>query len=366
MSEPPSTTLGELREAIDAIDGELIRLMNRRAGLAQRVAEVKRAAGEGGDFYRPGREAEILRRVRERNPGPLPDADLVRLIRELMSSCLALEQPLSVAYLGPEGTFTHEAALKHFGHAVTLVPQPDIDAVFREVEAGSVQYGVVPVENSTEGVVTHTADRFLQSPLLICGEVQVRVQLHLLSRESGLASVREVLAHPQALAQSRRWLDVHLPGATRQGLASNALAAQRVASEPGTAAVASVAAGERYGLQRLAANIEDEPGNTTRFLVIGGQAVEPTGADRTSLVVRVHNRPGALHDLLTPFASHGISLTRIESRPSRRSRWDYVFFVDLEGHQQDAGVAAALAELEARCHMLRLLGSYPRSLEEVK
>ncbi|HEY9198009.1 MAG TPA: prephenate dehydratase [Gammaproteobacteria bacterium] len=360
MSDKP--TLQSLRERIDALDERLQELLSERAHCAQQVAQAKIAQGDQGDFYRPEREAEVLRKVRERNRGPLGDAEISRLFREIMSACLALEKPLLIGYLGPEGTFTQAAALKHFGHSVQTQAQPAIDVVFREVEAGGCNYGVVPIENSTEGVVNHTLDMFLRSPLHICGEVALRIELHLLSPEAELTAVQRVYAHQQALAQSREWLDANLPRAERIAVSSNGEAARRVAQESGAAAIAGDAAAELYGLNRLASRIEDEPGNTTRFLVIGRQAVGRSGQDKTSLLISVKNEPGALYRMLEPMARHGLSMTRIESRPSRRGIWDYVFFVDIEGHIEDAKVAAALKELEQHANLFKVLGSYPRAV----
>ncbi len=355
--------LKALRARIDALDEEIQRLVAERAACAREIAEVKRAAGETGNgLYRPEREAEILRRVVARNEGPLSDEAIARLFRELMSACRAVQGPVRVAYLGPEGTFTQEAALKQFGSFAELRPLGSIDAVFREVEADAADHGVVPVENSTEGVVTHTLDRLLASPLAICGEVELRVHHNLLARSGALADVRRVYAHQQALAQCRGWLEANLPRAERVAVASNAEAARRAAEEAGAAAVASEAAAGRYGLRVLARNIEDDPGNATRFLVIGPQSPPPSGDDKTSLVLSARNEPGALHRLVAPLARHGISMTRIESRPSRRGRWEYVFFVDIEGHARDPKVAAALAELEREATLFRVLGAYPRAL----
>lgn len=359
-ASPPS--LATLRERIDAIDAELLRLLNERGECAQQVAAAKRALGEeAAGFYRPEREAEVLRRVRAANPGPLPDAALVRLFREVMSECLALEEPLNVAYLGPEGTFTHLAARKHFGHAVSLLPLASIDGVFREVESGRVRFGVVPIENSSEGVVTHTVDCFMDSPLQICGEVIVPVRHQLLSRCSDLSEVQVVMAHPQALAQCRRFLDRALPGVERRHALSNARAAADAAEQAGVAAIASEAAAERYALPVLARNIEDRADNTTRFLVIGGQQTAPTGRDRTSIMLSTANRPGSLFSLLQPLAEAGISMTRIESRPSRCVAWDYVFFLDLLGHHQDAAVAACFDVLRSKADLFKILGSYPQA-----
>jgi chorismate mutase/prephenate dehydratase len=297
-----------------------------------------------------------------RNQGPLSGEEMARLFREIMSACLALEQPLRIAYLGPEGTFTQAAALKHFGHSVQTDSHYSIDEVFREVEAGASQYGVVPVENSTEGVITHTLDMFLNSPLKITGEVQLRIHHNLLSTLEALSAVRRVYSHQQSLAQCRGWLDEHLAGVERVAVSSNAEAARLAAQDKEAAAIASRAAADIYGLRVLVANIEDEPDNTTRFIVIGREQVPPSGKDKTSLLLSATNKPGALHQLLSPFAQHGISMTRIESRPSRRGVWEYVFFVDIEGHAADARVAQALDELRNEAAMLKVLGSYPRAI----
>ncbi|WJW76687.1 prephenate dehydratase [Thiohalobacter sp. IOR34] len=357
-----SDKLAAIRARIDELDQQILDAISERARCAQQVAEIKQAAGESTDFYRPEREAQVLQRIQQANPGPLPDGEVARLFREIMSACLALEKPLNIAYLGPEGTFTQAAALKHFGHSVNTLALGAIDEVFREVEAGSAHYGVVPVENSTEGVVSHTLDMFVRSPLKICGEVTLRVELHILSREPGIDAIQRIYAHRQALAQCREWLDANLPQAERIAVASNAEAARIARDEAGAAAVASATAAELYGLAILARNVEDEPGNTTRFLVIGTQTVAPSGQDKTSLLVAVRNQPGALYELLRPFSEHGISMTRIESRPSRQGMWDYVFFVDIEGHVADPPVARALEELGERATLLKILGSYPKAV----
>lgn len=351
--------LQSVRAEIDAVDEQLLALISRRAGLAQEVARIKREAGETGDFYRPEREAEVLRGVRQRNPGPLPDESVQRLFRELMAACLALQQPLKVAYFGPEGTYTHAAALKHFGHASQLSPRATIDLVFHEVEAGHVNYGVVPVENSTEGVVSHTLDRFMASPLQIVGEVELPVR-HQLLGTGALDEVRKVYAHQQSLGQCRSWLGLHLPTVAKEAVVSNAEAAKLAAAEPGTAAIASEAAAEIYGLPVLAADIQDSAANTTRFLIIGQQSPPPSGEDKTSLVTSLSNRPGGLFKLLEPFAQRGVDMTRIESRPSRQGMWEYVFFIDILGHAEDPVVRQALAEVQTRASLLKILGSYPR------
>ncbi len=354
--------LAEIRRQIDAIDDQLLELLSRRAVCAQKVAETKQARGEVESFYRPEREAEVLRRVAANNPGPFSSETVVRFFREVMSSCLALEKPLAVAFLGPEGTFTQQAAYKHFGHAINAQPYPAIDEIFRAVEGGACQYGVVPVENSTEGVITHTLDSFLRSPLLIAGEVALRIHHNLMSKERGLVDIRRVFSHQQSLAQCRRWLDRFLPHAERISVSSNAEAAHIAFVEPDSAAIAGEVAAELYRLDILERNIEDEPDNTTRFLVVGRHAVGPTGEDKTSLLISTHNSPGSLYNTLEPFARYSISMSKIESRPSRRGVWDYVFFIDVEGHQQDESLAKALKALEKNVLLLKLLGSYPRGI----
>ncbi|RCX30655.1 prephenate dehydratase [Thioalbus denitrificans] len=357
--------LEDIRQRIDALDQELQTLINERARCAQAVAHIKERSGTGGKvfFYRPEREAQVLRRILDRNAGPLSAEEVARLFREIMSACLALEQPMKIAYLGPEGTFTQAAALKHFGHSVISVPLGAIDEVFREVESGNAHYGVVPVENSTEGVVNHTLDTFMNSPLQICGEVEQRIHHHLLSREPDIDRIRRVYSHQQSLAQCREWLDAHLPRVERIDVSSNAEAARRAAvEEGGVAAIAGDLAAERYELPALVRNIEDEPDNTTRFLIIGKQSPGPSGKDKTSLLISAPNKPGALYRLLDPLFRHQISMTRIESRPSRRGMWDYVFFIDILGHAEDAQVAKALGELDEVSTLLKVLGSYPMAV----
>ena len=356
-----SDALAGARERIDALDARIQALIGERAEIALEVARIKQAQGRS-DFYRPEREAEVLRRVAERNAGPLDDATLTRLMREVMSACLALESPLKVAYLGPEGTYTQAAVYRHFGHAVDALPRAAIDEIFREVEAGNADFGVVPVENSTEGVVSHTLDQLVGSSLSICGEVALAVHHHLLSNAGTLDGVRRVVAHAQSLAQCRKWLDAHLPGVVREGVSSNGEAARMVAREDSAAAIAGRAASEFYSLSMLASNIEDEPNNTTRFLVLGRQSVPATGADMTSILVAIRNRPGMLHRLLTPAAEAGVDLARIESRPSRRQAWDYNFFIDIEGHVDEPRVRQVLDAIESEAAFLKVLGSYPRSV----
>jgi chorismate mutase/prephenate dehydratase len=353
--------LSDIRAKIDTIDDQILGLVSERARLAQEVARAKRAAGEAADFYRPEREAEVLRRVLDLNPGPLSAETVQRLFRELMSACLALQQPLKVAYFGPEGTFTHAAALKHFGHAMAMLPLSTIDLVFREVESGAANYGVVPVENSTEGVVSHTLDRFMSSPLQIVGEAELPIVHNLVGQAASLDTIRTVYSHQQALGQCRVWLETHVPRAERIPVSSTAEAARLAADDAAAAAVASEAAAERYGVQVLAARIQDGSVNTTRFLVVGRQSPPATGEDKTSLVVSRTNQPGGLYRLLEPLARHDVNMSRIESRPSRQGMWEYVFFVDLLGHVQDPPVQRALEEMQAQASLLKILGSYPRA-----
>lgn len=352
--------LDQLRQRIDALDIQIQALINERAACAQQVGKVKQTQQEPV-FYRPEREAQVLRDVRERNQGPLSDDTMARLFREIMSACLALERPLRVAYLGPPGTYTQAAALKHFGDGVELLPLATIAEVFREVEADGADYGVVPVENSTEGAVNHTLDMFLRSPLSISGDVELPIHHQLLGRQTDRSRIKNIHAHQQSLAQCREWLDANLPHAERIAVSSNAEAARIAAEDTQSVAIASDAVADMYGLQVIEKNIEDDPNNTTRFLTIGKQAVARTGRDKTSLMLSAHNQPGALYHLLEPLARHGISMTRIESRPSRVSKWNYVFFVDIEGHTSDETIQAVLQELEKNSVQIKVLGSYPRS-----
>lgn len=353
--------LAAVRARIDELDRHIVELANERARCAQEVAGIKRAEGESGVFWRPEREARILREIARGNEGPLPDEAVTRIFRELISACLALEQPLSIAYLGPEGTFTHAAVHKHFGRFVETLSLGAIDEVFREVAAGSADFGVVPVENSTEGMVTHTLDVFPGSSLRICGEILLRIHHNLVSRAADPEAVTTVYAHQQSLAQCREWLDARLPRARRVAVSSNGEAARRTAEEPGTAAIAGAMAAEIYELNSLAERIEDEPDNTTRFLVIGDYDVPPSGDDKTSLMISARNRPGALFHLIRPLAEHGVDMTRLESRPTRGRLWEYIFFVDILGHAEDEKVQPALAELEQEAALCRILGSYPRA-----
>ncbi|MDR2196316.1 MAG: prephenate dehydratase [Gallionellaceae bacterium] len=350
-----SDNLKNYRDEIDRIDGEMLTLLNRRAALAQQIGHLKGDAA----VLRPEREAQVLRRMQETNPGPLSAEAVARLYTEIMSQCRALEAPLAVAYLGPAGTFSEAAVLKRFGHASVGVPCASIDAVFRETESGGADYGVVPVENSTEGAIGRTLDLLLQSPVKVCGEVMLSVHQCLLTTEEDLANVQRVYSHPQSFGQCQDWLAANLPHAEKIAVASNAEAARLAAEQPGSAAVAGRQAAERFNLPVRAENIEDDARNTTRFLVLGNQDIAPSGRDKTSLVMSTANRPGAMHDLLAPLARHGVSMTKLESRPAKSGLWEYAFFVDIEGHQQDKKVAAALEELKQAAAFLKVLGSYP-------
>ena len=351
--------LGKLREGIDRIDNEVLRLLSERARLAQRVGEIKH-----GNIYRPEREAQVLRRIAETNPGPLPEAAVRTIFREVMSACLALEQPLRIAYFGPAGTFTESAAKKHFGSAPSFTPYLTIDDAFRAVESGQVDYGVVPIENSTEGSVGRTLDLLLTSPLMICGEVNLRIHQNLMTRADSLANVKKLYSHAQSLAQCHEWLNRNLPSIARVPVASNAEAARMAAQDPEACAIAGEAAARLYELNVVAANIEDDPNNTTRFVILSSHDSGVSGRDKTSFVCSAQNKPGAVHDLLTPLKQHGVSMSRFESRPARGfggSRWEYVFFVDIEGHRSEPRVAAALDDMRGCVGFLKELGSYPKA-----
>lgn len=356
-------TLQQLREQIDSLDAKIQEMISARARCAQQVAEVKKAEDPDVVFYRPEREAQVLRAVMERNQGPLDNEEMARLFREIMSACLALEQPVRVAYLGPEGTFTQAAAIKHFGHSCVSIPMTAIDEVFREVAAGAVNYGVVPVENSTEGVINHTLDNFMDSSVHICGEVELRIHHHLLVSEvTKTENITRIYSHAQSLAQCRKWLDSHFPKAERVAVSSNAEAAKRIQGEWNAAAIAGDMAAELYGLTKLSEKIEDMPDNSTRFLIIGTQAVPVSGDDKTSVIVAVRNKPGALYNLLAPFHKNGIDLTRVETRPSRNGAWSYVFFIDFIGHADEPKISDVLADIADQAAEVRVLGSYPRAV----
>jgi chorismate mutase / prephenate dehydratase len=359
-----SDELAALRGKIDGVDEQIQRLIAERAGLAKEIGVVK-GLTQTVEFYRPEREAQVLRKVVDRNDGPLRDEEMVRLFRELMSACLAQEEPLKVAYLGPEGTFTQSAVFKHFGHSVHALAVPTIDEVFHEVESGTADFGVAPIENSSEGTVNiHTLDMFLSSPLKICGEIELRIHQHLMGRMHELKDVKRVCSHPQSLAQCRGWLAQHLPDVEKVPVASNAEAARRARDEDGTAALAGEAAANVYGLRILFHTVEDRDDNTTRFVVVGRKLFPASGKDKTSVLVsaRETETPGVLLHLLAPLSKHGVNMTRIESRPSRKRKWDYVFFLDLDGHAEDEGVRKALAEVEAQASLFKVLGSFPKAI----
>jgi chorismate mutase/prephenate dehydratase len=352
-----------LRQEIDRLDDQIHDLISERARIAREIGTIK-GLSRTADFYRPEREAQVLRRIVERNKGPLRDSEMVRLFRELMSACLAQEEPLKVAYLGPEGTFTQAAVLKHFGHSVRALSVPTIDEVFHEVESGIADFGIAPVENSTEGSVNHTLDMFITSPLKVCGEVEMPIHQHLMGRMKEIGQIRRVCAHSQSLAQCRTWLNQYLADVERIPVASNAEAARRARDEDGTAAIAGEAAGEVYDLRVLFSNVEDQADNTTRFLVIGREQFPPSGDDKTSILISASGTegPGTLFQLLEPLARHRINMSRLESRPSRKGKWSYVFFVDIDGHPEDPTVGAALAEVKAGTSLFRVLGAYPKAV----
>lgn len=361
----PTRKLEDIRADIDRIDRELVRLINERARHAGDAALAKRARdGDDTPMYRPDREAQLLRRLAEINTGPLPTAQLQHILAEVVSACRALELPLAVAFLGPAGTYTQAAALKHFGHGVSTVAQGTIDAVFREVESGSCDYGVVPVENSTEGVVNHTLDMFVSSNLSICGEVMIPIHHCLMSAAPALSDVQRVCSHQQSLAQCRKWLDANLPRVELVPVSSNAEAARLASLDRGVAAIAGRVAADIYGLPVLVSNIEDEPDNTTRFLVIGHDHVAPSGDDKTSVMFWFRDRPGGLFEAIEVFARRGMNMTRIESRPLRLQRWNYVFHVDFAGHRDEASARDALAELAQRTDFCKVIGSFPRAVAE--
>jgi len=360
MSEPDAELLA-LRTQIDGVDRELLALLNRRAALAQEVGELKKRSG--GVVFRPEREAQVIDGLKAVNPGPLPSPSVAPIWREIMSACRSLERRARVAYLGPAGTFSEEAALGFFGSSIDRVPCTSIDEVFRSASAGAADFGVVPVENSTEGVVARSLDLFLHTPLFIIGETSLFVRHNLLRRENTLDGIQAVLAHPQALAQCNAWLSQHLPQAERRPALSNAEGARLAAGDPSLAAIASTRASSEYGLHVVAPAIQDDAHNRTRFAIVTHPQSHPapkaSGHDCTSLVVSVNNRPGAVHDMLVPLKVHGVSMTRFESRPARSGQWEYYFYVDLAGHPDDPHVAAAMRELRAACAFFKVLGTYP-------
>ena len=357
--------LAEIRERINGIDEQIQALINDRAKIAQQVGVAKGDLASAVDYYRPEREAEVLRSVLDRNKGPMRDEEMLRLFREIMSACLAQQEPLKIGFLGPEGTFTQTAVYKHFGHSVRALPFHTIDEVFQEVESGAADFGVVPIENSTEGSVNNTLDMFLTSPLKISGEIELKIEQHLMSKFKGLEKIERICAHEQSLAQCRGWIREHLPHIELIGMSSNAAGARRARDEDGTAAIGPEVAADVYELNIMVNNIEDRPDNATRFLVVGRQLLASSGDDKTTILVSTSDTAagaGVLHHLLQPLAKYGVSMTRIESRPSQRRKWDYVFFIDIEGHAADLPLADALAELEKTSSLFKVLGAYPKAI----
>lgn len=352
--------LKPLREQIDAIDAQILDLLNQRARVAEAVGHVK--AETNAPVFRPEREAQVLRRVAERNPGPLVASDVQTIFREIMSACRALERRVNVAYLGPAGTFSEQAVYLQFGHAVDGEPCVSIDEVFRATEAGTADFGVVPIENSSEGTINRTLDLLLQTSLSISGEISIPVHHSLMTSSGTMAGITRICAHSQALAQCQAWLNQHYPQIERQAVASNGEAARIASEDSAVAAIAGEIAGEKYSLQVVHAHIQDDPHNRTRFAVIGRLQTTPSGRDQTSLVLSVPNQPGAVHRMLAPLAAHGVSMTRFESRPARTGTWEYYFYVDIEGHLQDEKVARALDELKHNAAFFKVLGSYPLDL----
>lgn len=357
--------LDEIRRRINEVDERIQALINERARFAQQVGVAKGELAAAVDYYRPDREAEVLRNVIARNEGPLRNEEMLRLFREIMSACLAQQGPLKVGFLGPEGTFTQTSVFQHFGHSVRALPFHTIDEVFQEVECGAADFGVVPIENSTEGSVNNTLDMFLASPLKIAGEIELRIEQHLLGRMTGLENIKRICAHEQSLAQCRGWLREYLPHLELIGMSSNAAGARRARDEEGTAAIGADVAADVYELNILVSNIEDRPDNATRFLVVGRDLLAASGHDKTTILISTSDTAadaGVLHRLLQPLSDYGVNMTRIESRPSRRKNWDYVFFIDIEGHAEESPVAEALAELEKSSSLFRVLGAYPKAI----
>jgi chorismate mutase/prephenate dehydratase len=349
----------ELRKKIDAIDLEILTLLNKRASY---VVEVGKTKLEGQrEFYAPEREREIYRKLLAKNKGPFPNQALKNVYREIMSGALSLEKPLKVAFLGPPATFTHQACIQHFGLSGEFVPKNDITDVFGDVERGRVDYGVVPIENTTEGVVSHTLDMFISSQLKICSEILIEVSLSLLNKSGKTDDIAKVCSHPHAIAQSSHWLKEHLPKIPLVDVSSTAAAAQMATVDSSTAAIASDAAKDLYDLKVVEKKIEDNANNFTRFLVIGRKEAKKTGSDKTSIMFAIKDAPGALYKMLRPFAATGINLTKIESRPLKRKAWEYIFFLDMDGHIKDRKIKQAIEELEGRCSFLKILGSYPKS-----
>lgn len=351
--------LSSCRIEIDRLDDEILRLLNERSQYVIQVGNIKKQKDAEAHLHTPGREAEIVERLTKTNPGPFPSSAIRPVYREIMSASLSLEGSQTVAYLGPQATFTHLAALRKFGESAQYIPVKSIKDVFDEVERGRVRFGVVPIENSTEGVVNHTLDLFVDSPLLIYGEVMFEISHHFLSQADRFESIKTVYSHPHAIAQCRKWLEANLSSVAIAEEPSTARAAERCVEDPTAGAIASELAAQLYGLRILQARIEDNVQNFTRFIILSQRGAERTGKDKTSIIVSAKDRVGALYDLIRPFSSYGINMTKIESRPTRRKVWEYLFFMDLEGHQEDDRLKKALEEVKGRCMFLKVLGSYP-------
>ena len=354
---PADADLKPLRDGIDAIDLQILALLNQRGELAQKIGHLK--AKNDAPVMRPEREAQVIQRLQAHNAGPLHNAEIAQVFREIMSACRALEHKVSVAFLGPLGTYSEQAVWAHFGRSIEAIPVESIDEVFRAVEVGTAQFGVVPVENSTEGPVTRTLDLMSQSRLFISGEVSLPIHHNLLTKAAEPSAIREVCAHPQALAQCKHWLQTHLPGVPTRAVSSNAEGARLASQDASIAAIAGTAARDYYALDAMFEHIQDESSNRTRFLVVGELQPGASGRDVTSVVLSVANKPGAVHTMLEPLARHGVSMTRFESRPARNGRWEYVFYIDMQGHCSDSSVKAALEELKSGAAFFKQLGSYP-------
>lgn len=359
-NDATSPALADVRGRIDQIDRDIQTLIAERALMAHQVGKAKGKLAQAVDYYRPEREAQVLRMVVDRNEGPLSDELLVHVYREIMSACLAQQEPLKIGYLGPEGTFSQQAVLKHFGRSAIGLPMASIEEVFGEVEAGNADFGVVPVENSGQGTIQVTLDMFLTSNLKICGEVELRVNQYLLSRSGRIEDIERIYSHPQSFAQTAAWLRSNLPDVEKVPVSSNAEGARRARASDDAASIGGESAAQVYGLKKVVTRpIQTDADNTTRFLVLGRQIFPTSGHDRTSVLVFIHDKPGALFDVLSPFARHGISMNRIESRPSHQAKWEYGFFIDLAGHVDDPAMQAALAELAGQATDIKVLGSYP-------
>ncbi|MCM8764852.1 MAG: prephenate dehydratase [Candidatus Omnitrophica bacterium] len=355
--------LDMLRKQIDRIDSELVNLLNERAKVVRNIGRVKKNTNL--PTFDPARERKIITRVKNLNKGPLSNQDIENIMHEILKMYRSLHRPLTVAYFGPAGTFTHQAALYQFGEKNTYASCKTIEYVFRQVEKGNADYGVVPVENSNEGIVTHTLDMFVDSNLKIAAEIIIRIHHCLLSRESNIRKIKKVYSHSQALAQCKKWIEEHIPSTELIETESTAYAVNLASKKSGTAAIGSAVAATLYKMHIIASNIEDYRGNITRFLVIGRTDSMPSNDDKTSVMFSVKDRVGALHDMLVPFKKYGINLTRIESRPTKKKAWEYIFFIDFIGHKDDVNVRKALKELEKNCTFLKILGSYPKGNEDL-